>query len=94
VKGVNVNGERTINRRKNKETYGIVLGWSFIQEGVIERGEWRINETRRRKVYVIQPLTNGNRYIKPIRAYEIDLTIVGEFKNYIKRAKIMKALNE
>jgi len=86
VKGHTVQGERNIHRYRNwrsKTILGIFLGWSYIAEGnIVSEDYWDnyLKETKRRRVAVVEPLTNGNRYNAPVRVLESDL-LVQEEKN-------------
>lgn len=80
---------RVIQKRTLKEPIkGIVLGYSFVRTGdVVLSSGGRANQQgfnddyepgylesiTDNKVWIIEPLTNKNRYIEPIRALECDI---------------------
>lgn len=81
VRGYTTQDERHIYRYKNwkgETIFGIFLGWSYIAEGEIAN-YWNesnhLKETKRHKVAVVEPLTNGSRYIAPVRVLESDLLV-------------------
>lgn len=74
---------RKIYHHDCPETYGVVLGYSFIQEGKMDYSEWYdtgappyIPQPTYHKVLVIEPFTHGQRYIEPVRVLEKDVTLI------------------
>jgi len=97
VEGRTFNGIRTMKRwpnYKNGTIYGIVLGYSFIQEGTI-KSNWgdeynHLSMTKQHKVIVVSPLTNGDRYSKPVKVLEEDLTMY--YQHQLNRGVLFKDL--
>lgn len=64
---------------------GIVLGFSFIHTGRLTSSTYdgydgiaELKITKSHKVWVIEPLSNGNRYLKPIRCLESDIELINK----------------
>ena len=71
-------------RKLRKPIKGIVVGYSFIKTGHVvsstpgyDGDQGYLENIVNNKVWLIEPLTHENRYIKPIRALEADIEIVG-----------------
>ncbi len=63
---------------------GIVIGYSFIQTGDIKMSHryenaWLSNVVSH-KVWVIEPIGDGKRYLKSIRALETDIEPIKEIQ--------------
>lgn len=59
-----------------KPIQGIVIGFSFIFTGEI-RSDYRssyLHKPKSHKVIVIAPITYNNRYVKPIKAFEKNIS--------------------
>lgn len=86
--GVKDGHTRKVVSYKVPETTGIVLGYSFIFEGKItsDRGgifgefdNWEapyFTPQKSHKVWVVEPLDKGNRYLEPVRCFEKDIELV------------------
>ena len=87
VYGIRFNNKRILYKPHwFKPHKGIVLGFSFIYTGTLihlDYNDTSIHElkiTKSHKVWVIEPLSNGNRYLEPIRCLESDIELLSTHK--------------
>ena len=74
-----------IDMKLKEPKYGVVIGYSFLRTGKIESDtDWGYSYSylflpKDHKVWVIEPLDKGNRYLKPYRVFEKNIEVIMPF---------------